>query len=80
MTWEEFLPTKFGLWVDTKPSTDGTPHDISKTMNKNGILLQIEKKKVEGSYGDLTCHVFSLEDELGYTTVSCPGGSLTIKK
>ena len=43
MTWEEFLTIKFGLWIDTRSSTDNTLHDSDRTVGKSGILLQIEK-------------------------------------
>ena len=26
VTWEEFLTTKFGLWIDTRSTTDNTLH------------------------------------------------------
>ena len=61
VTWEEFLTTKFGLWIDTRSSTDNTRHSSGRTVEKSAILLQIEKAP-EASNGDLTCYVFSLED------------------
>ena len=59
VTWEEFLTTKFGLWIDTRSSTDNTLYGSVKAIEK-GILLQIEKVP-ETSDGDLTCYVFSLQ-------------------
>ena len=59
VTWEEFLTTKFGLWIDTRSSTDNTRHSSGRTVEKSAILLQIEKAP-EASNGDLTCYVFSL--------------------
>ena len=59
VTWDEFLTTKFTLWVDTCSSTDNTLHGSSRAVEKSGILLQIEKEP-EASGGDLTCYVFSL--------------------
>ena len=53
VTWEEFLATKFGLWVDTRSSTDNTLHGCVRAVEKSGILLQIEKVP-EASDGDLT--------------------------
>ena len=53
VTWEEFLTTKFGLWIDTRSSIDNTLHGIGRTVEKSGILLQIEKVP-EASNGDLT--------------------------
>ena len=52
VTWEEFLTTKFGLWIDTRSSTDNTLHDSGGAVEKSGILLQIEKV-AESSHGDL---------------------------
>ena len=43
MTWEEFLTKKFVLWIDTRPSTNNTLHGSGTAVEKNGILLQIEK-------------------------------------
>ena len=32
ITWEEFLTTKFGLWIDTRSSTDNTLHGSDRTV------------------------------------------------
>ena len=32
--WEEFLITKFGLWIDTRSSTDNTLHGSGRTVKK----------------------------------------------
>ena len=79
MTWEEFLTTKFGLWIDTPSSTDNTLHSSGRTAEKSGILLQIEKVP-ETSGDDLTCYVFSLEDAVTHLNVTDPSGILTIEK
>ena len=42
MTWEEFLITKSGLWIDTRSGTDNTFHGSGRAVEKSGILLQIE--------------------------------------
>ena len=63
-TWEEFLTTKFGLWVDTRLSTDNTLHSSGRAV-ESGILLQIEKT-LETSDGDLKCYMFSLEDAVAH--------------
>ena len=54
VTWEEFLTTKFALWIDTRSSTNNTLHGSGRTVQKSGILLQI-KKASETSGSDLTC-------------------------
>ena len=41
VTWEEFLTTKFGLWTDTRTSTDNTLHSSGRTVERSGILHQI---------------------------------------
>ena len=74
-----FLTTKFGLWIDTRSSTDNTLHGSSRTVEKSGILLQIEKLP-EASNGDLTCYVFSLEDVITHLSVTDPSSILTIEK
>ena len=45
--------TKFELWIDTRSSIDSTLHGSGRTVEKSGILLQIEKAP-EASGGDLT--------------------------
>ena len=79
MTWEEFLTTKFGLWIDTRSSTNNTLHGSGRTVKKSGILLQIEKAP-EASDGDLTCYVFSLEDAVAHLSITNPSGILTVEK
>ena len=69
MTWEEFLTTKFGLWIDTHSSTENTLHSSGRAVEKSDILLQIEKA-AETSGGDLTCYVFSFEDTVAYISVN----------
>ena len=56
VTWEGFLTTTFALWVDTRSSTNNILHRSGRTVEKSGILLQIEKAP-KSSGGDLTCHV-----------------------
>ena len=73
------LTTKFGLWIDTRSSTDNTLHVSGRAVGKSGILLQI-RKAPEASNGDLTCYVFSLEDAVAHLCVPDPSGILTIEK
>ena len=47
-------------------------------VEKNGILLQIEKA-ADTTGGDLTCHVFSLEDAVAHLSFTNPNGILTIE-
>ena len=77
-TWEEFLTTKFGLWIDTRSSIDNTLHGSGKAVEK-GILLQIERVP-EASDNNLTCYVFSLEDVLIHLSVNDPSSILTTEK
>ena len=79
VTWEEFLTTKFGLWVDTRSSSDNTLQGSSRAVEKSGILLQIEKAP-ETSNGDLKCYVFSLEDAVAHPSANDPSGILIIEK
>ena len=75
---EEFLSTKFGLWIDTRSSIDNTLHGNGRAVDK-GMVIQIEKaSKVSG--GDLMCYVFSLEDAAAHVSVTNPSGILTIEK
>ena len=79
VTWEEFLTTKFGLWIDTRSSTDNTLYGSRRIVEKSSILLQIEKAP-EANNGDLTCYIFSLEDALAHLSVNNPDSTLTIEK
>ena len=79
VTWNEFLTTKFGLWIDTRLITKNTLHGSGRAVEKSGILLQIEKAP-ETSNGDLTGYVFSLEDAGTHQSVTDPSGILTIEK
>ena len=75
---EEFLTTKFGLWIDTHSSTNNPLHGSGRTVEKSGILLQIEE--VPEASSDLTCYVFSLEDAVAHLSITNPSGILTIEK
>ena len=77
MTWEEFLTTKFTLWIDTRSSIDNTLHGSGREVDK-GMLLQIEKAP-EARGGDLTCHVFSFEDAEAHLNVTDPKKIPTIE-
>ena len=66
------------MWIDTQSSIDSTLHGSGREVNK-GILFQIEKTP-EASGGDLTCHVFSLEDETARLNVANPSSILAIEE
>ena len=76
VTQEEFLTTKFALWIDTRSSTNNILNGSCRAVEKSGILLQIKK----ASGVDLKCYVFSLEDVEVYLSVTNPSGILTIEK
>ena len=78
MTWEEFLTTKFAIWIDTRSSIDNTLRGNGRAVEKSGILLQIEKAP-EAS-GDLTYYVISLEYAVAHLSVTDHSGILTIEK
>ena len=44
---EEFLSTKFGLWIDTRSSIDNTFHGNGRAVDK-GMVFQIEKASEAG--------------------------------
>ena len=47
---EEFLSTKFELWIDTRSSIDNTLHGNGRVIEQ-GIILQIEKaSEASGGY------------------------------
>ena len=79
MAWEEFLTTKFGLWIDTRSSTNNILHGSDRAVKKSDILFQIEKAP-ETTIADVTCYVFSLEDAVAHLSVTNPRGVLTIEK
>ena len=78
VTWGEFLTTKFGLWIDVRSSNDNRLHGSGRTVERSGILLQIELA-ADASDGDLVCYVFSLEDAVAHLNTSS-GEILTIEK
>ena len=49
MTREEFLTTKFGLWIDTGSSIDSNLHGSRRIVENSDILLQIEKAPETGN-------------------------------
>ena len=77
--WEEFLTTKFGLWIDTRSSTDNTLHGSGRAVEKSGILLQTEKA-AEASDGDFTSYMFRLEDAVAHLSVTNSKVILTTEK
>ena len=79
VTWEEFLTTRFGLWIDTRSSTGNTIHGSGKAVEKSGILLKF-KIAAETNNDDLTCYLFNLEDAVAHLTVTNPSGILAIEK
>ena len=79
MTLEEFLTKKFGLWIDTRSSTNNTLHGSGRAVVKSAILLQTEKA-AETSDDDLTCYMFSFEDAVAHLSVTNPNGILNIEK
>ena len=78
VTWGEFLTKKFGLWIDLRSSNDNRLHSSVRTVERSGILLQIERA-TDASDGDLVCYVFSLEDAVAHLDTSS-GEILTIEK
>ena len=60
-------------------STDNALQGSGRTVEKSGILLQVEKA-AKNNDGDLTCHVFSLADTVVHLAVSDPSRILTIEK
>ena len=71
------MTTKFGLWIDVRSSNDNQLHGFGRTVERSGILLQIERADV--SDGDLVCYVFSLEDAVAHLNTSSEE-ILTIEK
>ena len=39
VTWEEFLLSKFGLWIDACSSTNNTLHSSGRAVEKTDILF-----------------------------------------
>ena len=67
------------IWImDRHSSIDNTLHGSGRTVEKSGILLQIEKAP-KASGVDLTCHVFSFEDVEAHMNVTDPKKILTIE-
>ena len=43
VTWGEFLTTKFGLWIDTRLSTDNTLHGSDREVEKKAHYFKLKK-------------------------------------
>ena len=69
VTWGEFLTTKFSLWIDIRSSNDNQLHGSGRTVERSGILLQIECA-ADASDGNMVCYVFSLEDAVAHLNTS----------
>ena len=67
--WEDFLTTKFALWIDTRSTTDNILLGSGRAVGKSGIMLQIKKASV-----------VSLEDAVAHLSVTNPSGILAIEK
>ena len=48
VTWEDFLTTKCGLWINTCSSIDNTLHGSSRAVEKSDIMLQIKRAPETG--------------------------------
>ena len=79
MTWEEILTTKFGVWVYTRSSKDNIFYGSARTVEKNVILLQIQKA-TESSNSDLRCNLFRLEDTAAFLATTDSNEILSIKE
>ena len=44
VTWEDFLTTKFGLWIGTRSSTDITLHGGSREWKKVVYYFKLKKQ------------------------------------
>ena len=77
MTREDFLSTKFALWIDTRSSIDNSLHGNGRVVEKDKIF-QIETAS-EASGGDLMCYVFRPEDTVAHLNVN-DRDILTIEK
>ena len=73
VTQEEFLTTKFVLWIDTRSSTNNTFHGSDRAVEESGIFFQIEKAP-EANNDGLTCYLFRLEDAVAHLSVTSPSG------
>ena len=60
---EEYLTTKYGLWIDTRSSTDDKLHGSGRVVN-SGVKLQIDK--VGESSGNLLCYIFENSDAIRF--------------
>ena len=59
VSFEDFLTTKYSLWIVTRSSTENKLHGSSRSVN-SGVKLQIDK--VAETAGNLTCYIFPLQD------------------
>ena len=59
VSFEEYLTTKYGLWIDTRSSVNNKLHGSGRLVN-SGVKLQINK--VAETAGNLTCYIYALQD------------------
>ena len=64
VSFEQFLTSKFGLWIDTRSSQENTLHGSGRTILGN-IKLQIDKIP-ETTDGTLTCYIFKIQDVVAH--------------
>ena len=77
MTRENFLTTKFALWIDTRSRIDNTLHGSGRATEKSGILLQIQKPPESKKKPPA---MFSLEYAVAHLRITDPSGILMIEK
>ena len=77
VTRENFLTTKFALWIDTRSRIDNTLHGSGRATEKSGILLQIQKPPESKKKPPA---MFSLEYAVAHLRITDPSGILTIEK
>ena len=71
--------TKFGIWTDTRSSSDMILHSSARAVEETFFYFEL-KKVAESKNGDLTFHVFSLEDKVVHLRSRNPSRMLTIQK
>ena len=61
----EYLTSKYGLWIDTRSSTNNELHGNGRLINRK---ITLRRDKVVETSGDLMCHVFAIKDAYAYFT------------
>ena len=62
VTLPDYLPTKYGLWLDMRSTDDDTLHGSGRKIEGASQSIQIEIEKTAEASGDLNAYVYYIQD------------------